>query len=85
MKQTSINKENPLVKYQRDLTKENFGKRINNWKLIANKCGMPLQTIISIARLTYDGVLRMSLGSYLKIKNGIGVDMLSFGKDDKEE
>jgi hypothetical protein len=80
-----MNVKNPLVLYQRELTKKNVGRQINNWKIIADKTGLPLQTIMSITRLDYDGVLRMSVGVYFKIKRNIGVDMLSFGKGVKKK
>lgn len=79
-----MNENNPLVKFQRDLTRSNVGKKVNNWKLLSELTGLHLQTIISIARLDYSGVLRMSLGTYLKLKDTINVDMLSFGKVDDQ-
>jgi len=79
-----LREDNPLVKYQRELSKENVGKRVNNWKIISERTGLHLQTIIGIARTDYAGVLRMSLKNYLRIKDTLGVDMLSFDKADNQ-
>ncbi len=85
MKTTLMNEKNPLVKYQRELTKKNVGKRLNNWMLVAEKSGLSLQTIMSLSRLDYEGVLRMSVGVYLKLRKNTGVDMLSFDKGVKKK
>ncbi len=80
-----MNEKNPLVKYQRELTKKNVGKRVNNWMIISKKSGLPLQTIMSLSRLDRDGVLRMSVGVYLTVRKTLGVDMLSFDKGAKKK
>ena len=85
MKTIRINEKNPLVKYQRELTRKNVGKRVNNWMLIAEKSGLPLQTIMSLTRIDSDGALRMSVGVYLQIRKTLNVDMLSFDKDVKKK
>ena len=84
MKTMYLNEGNPLVKYQRELARENVGKRVNNWKIVSERTGLHLQTIMSLARVDYNGVLRMSLKNYLRIKETIGVDMLSFSEEDKQ-
>lgn len=85
MKTTLMNEKNPLVKYQRELTKKNVGKKVNNWMIISEKSGLPLQTIMSLSRLDYAGVLRMSVGVYLKVRKTLNVDMLSFDKGVKKK
>lgn len=84
MKATLMNEKNPLVVYQRELTKKNVGKKVNNWMIISDKTGLSIQTIMSLSRLDYEGVLRMTVGVYFKIKQTLKVDMLSFGKDAKK-
>ena len=81
MKKSSLNPNNPLTKYQRALSVKNVGRGRNNWKIVSDLSGLHLQTIISIARLDYEGVLRMSLRTYLMLRDNLGVDMLSFDKD----
>ena len=83
MKTLHLREDNPLVIYQRELSKENAGKRMNNWKIISDRTKLHLQTIMSITRLDLAGVKRMSLGTYLVIKDTLGVDLLSFGKDNE--
>lgn len=84
MRKYKYDEKNPLLKFYEDLVNNNKGIRINNWRVLSELTGMPQQTVISIARLDYTGVLRMSLGTYLKLKDTINVDMLSFGKVDDQ-
>jgi len=72
--------KNPLAKYYYNLVKENQNKRVNNWRIIGDRVGMPVQTIISVARKDEAEVQNMLVSTYFKIKDTIGVDMLSFKK-----
>ena len=72
--------KNPLAKYYCNLVKENQNKRVNNWRIIADSTGIPVQTAISVARKDEEGVQNMLVSTYFKIKDTIGVDMLSFKK-----
>ncbi len=81
----TYNPQNPLYKYYENLVKENTGKNLNNWIELSDGTGLPVQTVISVARNDYDAVLRMSLGTYIKIQKTIGVDMLSFKEGEVEE
>jgi hypothetical protein len=70
--------DNPLAKYYNKLVKKNKNKRVNNWRILGELTGVPTQTVISVARKSEQEVLKMEIGTYLKIKNSIGVDMLKF-------
>lgn len=76
--------KNPLLMFYEDLVKNNKKIRVNNWRILSELTNMPVQTVISISRLDYNGVLRMNLGTYKKLKETINVDMLSFGKGDDQ-
>lgn len=75
------NEENPLFQYYNEIRKQNRGKRVDNWKILSDETGLPVQTVISVARKqNKEDINRMLLGTYFKIKNSIGIDMLSFNK-----
>lgn len=77
----TYNPHNPLYKYYEKMQKENKGKGMNNWLVLSEMIKMPMQTVISVARMDKDATMRMSLGTYIKLRDTIGVDMLSFKKD----
>jgi hypothetical protein len=83
MRAYTYDKNNPLVRFYDQL--DTGGKRVNKWRLVSEMTGMPVQTVISVARRDYKGVLRMNLATYLQIKDTINVDMLSFGQEDHQE
>lgn len=84
MRKYKYDEKNPLLRFYEDLVTNNDKVRINNWRVLSELTTMPIQTLVSIARLDYTGVLRMSLGTYQKLKDTINVDMLSFGKADDQ-
>jgi hypothetical protein len=71
-----LNPNNPLVIYQRELTRKNVGTNTNNWQIIADELGLPVNSILAIARADQNKSLSMRLGTYVKIKEKLGVDML---------
>jgi len=79
----NYNKNNPLFDYYLKKREENKGKRVDVWRIISNETGLPVQTVISVSRnQNTDDVKRMFLGTYIKIKDSIGIDMLSFKEVD---
>lgn len=70
--------DNPLFSFYKELKKKNKGKGINNWILLSELTEMPVQTIISIARKNKGDIMNIKLLTYVRLKNTIGIDMLSF-------
>jgi len=71
---------NPLARYYNELAEENKNKRVNNWRIMSERTGMPVQTLISVSRKSKTEVQKMLVETYFKIKDTIDVDMLKFNK-----
>ena len=74
---------NPLAEFYNNLLETNKMIRINNWRVLSEITGLPVQTLISVARKKEEAILKITLGTYLKIKNSTGIDLLSFNKEKK--
>lgn len=66
-----IQPNNPLARFKT----ANF---YNPWDAIAKKVGISKFNLIKISKKNKDEVLKMSLGTYLAIKEKLGVEMLDF-------
>ena len=66
----TLNKQNPLTRYK--LENPNL-----KWTDIGDKLGMWRITLSNIAKKDKEQILRTPVGTYLKIKEVLGIDMVN--------